>query len=97
MGVVNLFYSHRNFRYVIDETSFKFYFENMDNVCLEVVLRMFLKRNFEALIKEVKHLFIYPPRKLHNKYCYYLFFNERLFSEEVQKTFIFDIFTHWFL
>ena len=43
---------------------------------------MFLKRNFEALIKEVKHLFIYvnPARKLHNKYCDYLFFNERLFS-----------------
>ena len=54
----------------------------MDNVCSEVVWRMFLKRNFEALIKEVKHLFIYvnPARKLHNKYCDYLFFNEGLFS-----------------
>ena len=60
----------------------------MDNVCPEVVWRMFLKRNFEALIMEVKHLFIYvnPARKLRNKYCDYLFFNERLFSEEVQKT-----------
>ena len=55
---LNLLYSHRNFRYVIDETSFKFYFDNMDNVCSEVVWRMFLKRNFEAIIKEVNHLFI---------------------------------------
>ena len=69
----------------------------MDNVCSEVVWRMFLKLNFEALIKEVKHLFIYvnPARKLHNKYCDYLFFNERLFSEEVQKTLsLYLIFLH---
>ena len=56
--------------------------------CSSFILRMFLKQNVEALIKEVKHLFIFvlPARKLHNKYCDYLFFNERLFSEKVQKT-----------
>ena len=91
-------YSHRNFRYVIDETNFKFYFDNTDNVCSEVVWRMFLKWNFEALITEVKHLFIYVnlARKLHNKYCDYLFFNERLFSEEFQKTLsVYSIFLHF--
>ena len=55
---LNLLYSHRNFRYLIDETSFKFYFDNMDNVCSEVAWRMLLKPNFEAIIKKVNHLFI---------------------------------------
>ena len=55
---LNLLYSHRNFRYVIDETSFKFYFDNMDNVCSEVAWRMLLKPNFEAIIKKANHLFI---------------------------------------
>ena len=38
---------------------------------------MFLKQNFEVLIKEVKHVFIYinPARKLNSNYCNYLFFN----------------------
>ena len=60
----------------------------MDNVCSELVWRMFLKRNFEVLIKEVKHIFVYEnlPKKLHNNYCDYLFFNERVFSDEVQKS-----------
>ena len=49
---------------------------------------MFLKRNFEVLIKEVKHIFVYvnPAKKLHNTYRDYLFFNERVFSVEVQKS-----------
>ena len=41
----------------------------MDNIFSEEVWRMFLKQNFEVLIKED-----------------YLFFNEQVFSEEVQKT-----------
>ena len=40
----------------------------MDNIFSEEVWRMFLKQNFEVLIKED-----------------YLFFNEQVFSEEVQK------------
>ena len=59
---------------------------------------MFLKRNFELLIKEVKNIFIYinPARKLHNNYCNYLFFNEQVFSQEVQKTLsLYSIFLHF--
>ena len=67
--VLNLLYSHKKFSYIIDETTFKFYFDNMDNIFSEEVWRMFLKQNFEVLIKED-----------------YLFFNEQVFSEEVQKT-----------
>ena len=49
---------------------------------------MFLKQNFEVLIKEVKHIFIYtnPARKLHNNYCDYCFSMKKFFSEKVQKT-----------
>ena len=57
--VLNLLYSNRYFRYIIDESPFKFYFDNMDNVCSELVWICFLKRNFEVLIKEVKHIFVY--------------------------------------
>ena len=59
----------------------------MDNVCSELVWRMFLKRNFEVLMKEIKHIFVYvnPAKKLYTNYCEYLFFNERIFSAEVQK------------
>ena len=59
----------------------------MDNICSEEVWKMFLKQNFEVLIKEVKYILIYtnPARKLHNNYWDYLFFNEEVFSEEVQK------------
>ena len=59
---------------------------------------MFLKRNFELLIKEVKNIFMYinPARKLHNNYCDYLFFNEQVFSQEVQKTLsLYSIFLHF--
>ena len=74
--VLNLLHSHRNFRYIIDESTFKFYLDNMDNVCSELVWRMFLKRNFEVLIKEVKYIFVYvnPAKKSDNNYCDYLFF-----------------------
>ena len=59
---------------------------------------MFLKRNFELLIKEVKNIFIHinPARKLHNNYCDYLFFDEQVFSQEVQKTLsLYSIFLHF--
>ena len=86
--VLNLLYSHRNFCYIIDESTFKVYFHNKDSICSELAWRMFLKRNFEVLIKEVKHIFVYvnPAKKLHNNYRDYLFFNERVFSVEVQKS-----------
>ena len=76
---MNLLYSHRNFRYIIDETSFKFYFDNMDNICLEVVWRMFLKQNCEVLIKEVKDVFVYvnPARELHNFFLMNVYFQRR--------------------
>ena len=70
----------------------------MDKICSDEVWRMFLKRNFELLIKEVKNIFIYinPARKLHNNYCDYLFFNEQVFSQEVQKTLsLYSIFLHF--
>ena len=60
----------------------------MDNVCSELVWKMLLKRNFEVLMKEVKHIFVYvnPAKKLCSNYCKYLFFNECIFSTEVQNS-----------
>ena len=69
----------------------------MDNVFLELVWRMFLKLSFEVLIKEVKRIFVYvnQAKKSHNNYCDYLFFNERVFSHEVQKSLsLYSIFMH---
>ena len=69
----------------------------MDNVCSELVWRMFLKINFEVLMKEIKHIFVYvnPAKKLYTNYCQYLFFNERIFSTEVHKSLsLYSIFMH---
>ena len=48
-------------------------------------------------MKEIKHIFVYvnPAKKLYNNYCEYLFFNERIFSAEVQKSLsLYSIFVH---
>ena len=67
----------------------------MDNICLEVVLRMFLKQNFEVLIKEVKHVFIYenPARELHNTCCDYFFLMNVYFQRRFRKCYC-SIFLH---
>ena len=90
---------HRKFCYIIDETSFKFYFDNMDNICLEVVLRMFLKQNFEVLIKEVKHVFIYenPARELHNTCCDYFFLMNVYFQRRFRKCYCYIRFFYTFV
>ena len=51
----------------------------MDNICLEVVWRMFLKQNCEVLIKEVKDVFVYvnPARELHNFFLMNVYFQRR--------------------
>ena len=75
---MNLFYLHRKFRYIIQETNYKFYFDNMDNVCSEGLWKLSLTRNFEVLIKEVKHFHLrHPDGKLQNNYCDYLLFYEK--------------------
>ena len=60
----------------------------MGNVCSELVWQMFLKRNFEVLMKEITHIFVYVnlAKKLCSNYCEYLFFNEQIFSTEFQNT-----------
>ena len=85
---------HRNFHCIIVKTSSKFYFDNMDNICLEVVCRMFLKQNFEVLIKEVKHVFVYvnPARELHNNFFLMNVYFQRRFRKRYLYIWFFYIF-----
>ena len=49
-------------------------------------------------MKEIKHIFVYvnPAKKLCTNYCEYLFFNERIFSTEVQNSLsLYSIFMHF--
>ena len=68
----------------------------MVNVCSEEVWKMFLQQNFEVLTKEIKHIFIYidPTEKKHNNYCDFIFY-EKIFSQEVQKIYLYSIFMHF--
>ena len=97
--VLNLCYLHRNFRYIIHKSSFyKFYFGNVANVCSELVWKMLLKRNFEVLVKEIKHIFVYvnPATRIFMNYCEYLFFNECISSTKVQNSLsLYSIFMHF--
>ena len=70
----------------------------MDNICPELVWQMFLKRNFEVLMNDIKQIFVYvnPTVKLCSKYCEYLFFKERIFSAEFQNSLsLYSIFMHF--
>ena len=70
----------------------------MGNVCSELVWQMFLKRNFEVLMKEITHIFVYVnlAKKLGSNYCEYLFFNEQIFSTEFQNALsLYSVFMHF--
>ena len=89
----------RKFCYIIQETKYKFYFDNMVNVCSEEVWKMFLQQNFEVLTKEIKHIFIYidPTEKKHNNYCDFIFYEKFFFARSSKNIFVFNFYAFLFL